>query len=142
MIVGGVVLIVGILVFIFKDSFEKPQQVKKAVQQIQVVQAPPPPPPPQSRTAFSGIEPGAPHAPMTGEPDASLGGDGAARGAGSPRWSPRVPMALTPRAPEQRARACGARSAGVWRRGEGGGVASRAGRRGGEAEGKQKKINV
>jgi len=44
----GVTLIAvtALMVFLFKDIFEKPVEAKKQVQQIKVVQAPPPPPPP------------------------------------------------------------------------------------------------
>lgn len=44
----GVTLIAvtALMVFLFRDIFEKPVEAKKQVQQIKVVQAPPPPPPP------------------------------------------------------------------------------------------------
>ncbi len=47
-LIGGglLVLLVAILVFVFRESFEKPAQSKKQVQQISVVRPLPPPPPP------------------------------------------------------------------------------------------------
>lgn len=47
--IGGFVLIllVAVLVYVFRDLFDKSTQSKKQVQQISVVQAPPPPPPPK-----------------------------------------------------------------------------------------------
>lgn len=43
---GGALLLTLILVFLFRDLFEKPLQTKKQVQQVMVMAAPPPPPPP------------------------------------------------------------------------------------------------
>ena len=47
-LIGGglLVLIVAIIVYVFRDAFEKPAQSKKQVQQVSVVRPPPPPPPP------------------------------------------------------------------------------------------------
>jgi TonB family protein len=47
-LIGGglLVLIVAIVVYVFRDAFEKPARSKKQVQQITVVRLPPPPPPP------------------------------------------------------------------------------------------------
>lgn len=43
---GGALLLILILVYLFRDLFEKPLQTKKQVQQVMVMAAPPPPPPP------------------------------------------------------------------------------------------------
>jgi protein TonB len=42
----GVIILVAILVYVFRELFDKPAQSKKQVQQISVVQPPTPPPPP------------------------------------------------------------------------------------------------
>ena len=45
------ILLVAVLVYVFRDFFEKPVQTKKQVQQVQVVKQPdqpPPPPPPRA----------------------------------------------------------------------------------------------
>lgn len=43
-LIGGglLVLIVAIIVYVFRDAFEKPAQSKKQVQQVSVVRPPPP----------------------------------------------------------------------------------------------------
>jgi len=41
------IVIVGVVVYLFRDLFDKPIQAKKQVQQIAVIQPPPPPPPPE-----------------------------------------------------------------------------------------------
>ncbi len=42
----GLVLVVMLVVYVFRDAFQKPVSTKKQVQQITVLQPPPPPPPP------------------------------------------------------------------------------------------------
>ena len=42
----GVIILVAILAYLFRELFDKPAQSKKQVQQISVVQPPTPPPPP------------------------------------------------------------------------------------------------
>jgi len=46
MIAVAMISVTALMVFLFKDIFEKPIETKKQVQQLKVVQAPPPPPPP------------------------------------------------------------------------------------------------
>ena len=42
----GLILVVMLVVYVFRDAFQKPVSTKKQVQQITVLQPPPPPPPP------------------------------------------------------------------------------------------------